>query len=217
MPRRSAAHIARVTRPSALEPPDQARERALAQVDGVGELLHAAPSSLRRCARRSSTSNSLTPEAVLAARAPSPARSDARRGARATRASLDERRHRWSSMTRGALYRHPTTVALTSYAHALVARACIVCLAWPPPPPPVRHRRALGRPPLGRPGPAVRRPLPRRARRLDGRRRAPVDPRRPRPLHLPAAVGRLAATCSATAACCCSAAAPPTSSAAGAC
>ena len=50
---------------------------------------------------------------------------------------------------------------------------------------------AVGRASLGRAVPAVRRPLPRRARRLDGRRRAPVDPGRPRPHHLPAAVGRL--------------------------
>ena len=39
----------------------------------------------------------------------------------------------------------------------------------------------LGRPPLGRPDPALRDRLPRRARRLDGWRRPPVDPGRPRP------------------------------------
>ena len=60
---------------------------------------------------------------------------------------------------------------------------------------------------------AVRRAVPRRPRRLDGRRGAALDPRGPRPDHRAAAVGRLAATCSATAACCCSAAAPPTCSA----
>ena len=52
-------------------------------------------------------------------------------------------------------------------------------------------RRTLGRPPLGGPHRALRRPLPRRPRRLDGRRRPPVDPGRPRPDQLAAAVDRL--------------------------
>ena len=63
----------------------------------------------------------------------------------------------------------------------------------------------------------LRRPLPRWSRRLDGGHRASFDPGRPGPHHLPAAVGRQSATCSATAGCCCSAAARLTCSGGGAC
>ena len=52
-------------------------------------------------------------------------------------------------------------------------------------------RSALGRPHVGAPGRALRRPLPRRARRVDGRHGAPVDPLRARPDHLAAPVGRV--------------------------
>jgi hypothetical protein len=52
------------------------------------------------------------------------------------------------------------------------------------------RRPPVGRASVGRAHRPVRRPLPRRARRLDGRRRAAVDQRGPRPDHLPAAVDR---------------------------
>ena len=53
-----------------------------------------------------------------------------------------------------------------------------------------RRHRQTQQARLGRAARALRRPLPRRARRLDGRRRAAVDPHRPRPLDQLAAVGR---------------------------
>ena len=72
----------------------------------------------------------------------------------------------------------------------MYARACSLCrhdVPHHPPPPPsswdARHLGAHGR--------AVRRPLPRRARRLDGRHGPALDRDRPRPHHLPAAVGRV--------------------------
>ena len=69
--------------------------------------------------------------------------------------------------------------------------------------------------------PAARRPLrralPRRARRLDGRRRAPLHRRRPGTSRPPSCSGSCPATCSGTAACCCSAGAPPTCSAGAGC
>ena len=43
IPRRSSGHIARVTSPSPLQAADRARERALAEMHDVGELLHARP------------------------------------------------------------------------------------------------------------------------------------------------------------------------------
>ena len=52
-------------------------------------------------------------------------------------------------------------------------------------------RPAVGRAPLGRARGALRRALPRRPRRVDGRRGAPLDRRRSRPLDVVAAVGRL--------------------------
>ena len=74
------------------------------------------------------------------------------------------------------------------------------------------RRSALGHPDLVSACGALRRPLPRRARRLDGRHGAALDPAssdsRPR-----SSSGWSPATCSATAGCCCSAAAPPTCSA----
>ena len=64
----------------------------------------------------------------------------------------------------------------------------VLCPAWFLP---NSCRSPWDAPHLGPPGRALRRALPRRARRLDGRRRAPVDPGRPRPHHLAAAVDRL--------------------------
>ena len=55
---------------------------------------------------------------------------------------------------------------------------------------PRRRYRAAQQACLGRAARALRRPLPRRARRVDGRRRPPVDPQRPRSLDELAAVGR---------------------------
>src|SRR3954447_11937461 len=55
------------------------------------------------------------------------------------------------------------------------------------------HRRRtapLGRAPLWRAGGALRRSLPRRARRVDGRRRAPLDRLRPPSVDLRPPVGR---------------------------
>ena len=70
---------------------------------------------------------------------------------------------------------------------------------------------------VGSPLPALRRPVPRRARRVDGRRRA-ARPSRPTSACPPTRCnGSSAATSWATAGCCCSAAAPPTCSAGAGC
>ena len=80
----------------------------------------------------------------------------------------------------------------------------------------VRRHRQADQARLGHAARALRRALPRRARRLDDRRRAPLDPDRPRTCRRARCSGSSARTCSATAASCCSAAAPPTCSGGGA-
>ena len=211
MPRRSSAHMPRATRPSASSRADDARERALAQVHGLGELLHPALVRRRRVARRSSTSYSLTPRPCSLERA-----LERGRRARVAVEQLAPGRRRgglrlatWSTAAR--IIPGAATFAFTSDAHAIYASACIL-LRMPPP-----ASSPAGTPDLGAARRALRRALPRRARRLDGRRRAAVDRRRPRTSPPRSCSGSSPATCSATAACCCSAAAPPTCSAAGAC
>ena len=147
-------------------------------------------------ARRSSTSNSLIP---------SPCSSSASSSAQTVRACRESKsRHSLVRSARAEILPHAYV------AHALDAHACMLWSVTSSSP-------KLGRPPLGRPDPAVRDRLPRRPRRLDGRRRAPLDPGRPRPHHLPARSGSSPPTCWASAACCCSAAARPTCSAGAAC
>ena len=78
---------------------------------------------------------------------------------------------------------------LTKDAHEILARACSLsgheCFHL------FRRTAPLGRAPLGRARGALRCPVPRRARRLHGRRRAPLHRRRPRSLDLLPAMGRV--------------------------
>ena len=170
-PRRSSGHIARLTSPSFSSRPT-VRDSALWL--RCTQRPAPASSAARRIRTRGARAPRTRSSRARARRAPRPARRPCAHAVPAARAIRCE------------VCRHTSIVPRAYIANALDAHACMLGAMTSSPPPP-----SVGRPPLGRAVPAVRDRLPRRARRLDGRRRTPVDPGRPRPHHLPAAVGRL--------------------------
>ena len=190
MPRRSSAHIARCDQPVLLQAPDQPRQRALAQVHGRPR------SCMRQLVRRLGRREPLEhlelaePEAVLALQRLVRARRD--RGVAGEHltpvATSDGVRIGGHG---GALYRDWQHIASQSL-HVHCMHMHVLYVGMTPLPSPSRHvRRALGPRAWARAGAAVRRAVPRRARRLDGRRGAARRSGADLGLHhLPAAVGR---------------------------
>src|SRR6185437_2840716 len=188
MPRRSSVHIERVTSPCS-------SRRATTRLSALCERWTASASSWMRwvsfldVASWSSTSNSLTPRPCSCSRACSSAQLT-----RAWRSSSS--RHSFSSFVSssvGLMVRRLYRTHCIFCVHIFCRCISCSCMYYGAHDfahlPPHLRRRHVGRPHLGRPVCRVRRTVPGRARRLDGRRRASLDPRGPRHLHLAAPVG----------------------------